>query len=184
MSNQLTPWSDLLSGRFSNVSDEFGPASQSIVSALTVINKTRWLQRVGEPVLGCAESSRLTIVQSWDEALTIFGDDNRFNANGVLGGALRVCRCSPRAVPERKRWWQAARDEAKRYTGLGGWIPTSLPEDTWELLFENLYEFVSMLLVELIAAPEADCTYFRSQLEWFTRGTSRAAGMACGHRDG
>ena len=39
-----------------------------------------------------------------------------------------------------------------------------------DLLFEYLYEFISMLLVEIIASPEAECTYFREQLPWFHAG--------------
>ena len=73
-------------------------------------------------------------------------------------------------APERKAWWQRAREEAKRYTVLRGWAPQTLAREQRDLIFEYLYEFVSMLLAETIASPEAECTYFREQLVWFHAG--------------
>ena len=84
----------------------------------------------------------------------------------------------PRGRPlERDAWWQKAREDAKRYTALYGWIPDSLSQEHQDLLFENLYEYVSMLLAEIIASPDAECTYFREQLPWFHAGH-----FPCGYR--
>jgi len=109
------------------------------------------------------------IVHSWDEALTIFDDDLRYNINGLLQAPCeRVDEVLAR-FPERQAWWQKARQDIKRYIALSG-IPDSLAQEKQDLLFEHLYEFVSMLLVEIIASPEGRCTYFREQLTWFHVG--------------
>ena len=166
------PWTVLLSRRYTNVQEEYGPNSQAVASALMTLDKTRWLQQVGEPWLEHIGEplSTVTLVRSWDEALTIFGDDLKYNLNGVLAApCARVDDVFAR-LPEREDWWQKAREEAKRYTALGGWIPDSLSQEHQDLVFENLYEFVSMLLAEIIASPDTECTYFREQLPWFHAG--------------
>ncbi|NOU29745.1 MAG: hypothetical protein HOO96_17710 [Polyangiaceae bacterium] len=145
-----------------------------MASALAVLDKTEWLEHAGEPWLERigehAGDASVTVVRSWDEALTIFGQDRRYNANGVLEAPCeRVDEVLAR-FPEREAWWQKAREDAKKYTALDGWIPRTLTQERQDLLFENLYEFVSMLLAEIIASPEAGCTYFREQLAWFHAG--------------
>lgn len=160
-----TPWTELLSQHFNDVTDEYGPHSQAVVSAFAVLNKTEWLQRVGEPV----DNSGIALVRTWEEALTIFGEGPLYNANGVLQGPCdRVDPIFPQ-VPEREAWWQRARTDINPYIVLYGW-PDTLPEEHQDLMHENLYEFVSMLLAEIIASPEAECTYFREQLSWFHAG--------------
>jgi hypothetical protein len=168
-----TPWAVLLSRRFRNVDEEYGPQSQTVASALSVLDKTEWLQHVGEPWLervGEPMTTGVTVVRSWEEALTIFGKDRRYNANGILEMPCERVDGVLARFPEREAWWQKAREEAKKYTALYSWIPDSLTEEHQELLFENLYEFVSMLLAEIIASPEAGCAYFREQLAWFHAG--------------
>jgi len=168
------PWPELLSRRFMNVNDEYGPNSQVVVSALMALRDIRWLQRVGEPWLEpgleIEPLGGVTVVKSWDASLTIFNDFPRYNINGVLQAPCD--RIDPIFVrlPERQTWWEKAREEAKRYTMLTGWAPKSLDQEHRELLFENLWEYVSMLLAEIIASPEAECTYFREQLTWFHAG--------------
>jgi hypothetical protein len=49
-------------------------------------------------------------------------------------------------------------------------VPRSRPRADRDNVYEYLYEFVSMLLAEIIASPEAECTYFREQLPWFHAG--------------
>ena len=115
------------------------------------------------------------VVRSWEEALTIFGkksryDDPRYNVNGVLQAPCDRIDPVFTRIPERQGWWQKAREEATQYTTLTGWVPKSLDQEYRNLLFEHLYEFVSMLLAEIIASPEAECTYFREQLTWFHAG--------------
>jgi hypothetical protein len=112
----------------------------------------------------------VTVVKSWDDALKIFDDFPRYNINGVL--QTPCDRVDPifERLAERQAWWKNARQEAKRYTSLYGWVPDSLSRDHQELLFEHLYEYVSMLLAEIIASPDAGCTYFREQLTWFHAG--------------
>jgi hypothetical protein len=169
-----TSWTELLSRRFSNVKAEYGPHSQAVASAFAVLDKIEWLEHVGEPWLervdDTATETSIVIVRSWDEALTIFGRDSRYNANGVLEAPCKCVDGVFERFPEREAWWQKAREDVKQYTALYSWIPDSLRQDQQDLLFENLYEFVSMLLAEIIASPDADCTYFREQLAWFNTG--------------
>lgn len=168
----LIPWTELLSKHWSNVTDEYGPHSQAVASALVTLDKTRWLEQVGQPwqerVVDRPDD--VTIIRSWDESLIIFGEDLRYNANGVLEAPCARVDPILERYPERKAWWQKARDDAKRYTVLRGWAPQTLAREQRDLIFEYLYEFVSMLLAEIIAAPEAECTYFREQLPWFHAG--------------
>lgn len=164
------PWTDLLAKEFRNVGNEYGPNSQVVASALAVLNRTQWLEHAGEPL----ENDRVTVVRSWDDALQMLNRDlrsrdHRYNANGLLEEpCARIDEVFAR-IPERDAWWQKAREEAKRYTLLGG-VPQSRPRDDRDRMFEHLYEFVSMLLAEIIASPEAECTYFREQLAWFQTG--------------
>jgi hypothetical protein len=168
----LIPWADLLSKHWSNVNDEYGPNSQEVASALVALDKSRWLEEVGKPWQDCAGGApgSVTIVRSWDEALTIFGEELRYNANGVLEAPCARVDPVLERFPERKAWWQKAREQAKRYTAFSAWIPDHLPQEQQDLLYENLWEYVSMLLVEIIVSPEAGCTYFRGQLPWFHAG--------------
>ena len=160
-----TPWTDLLSHRFSDVNEEYGPNSHVVVSALEALDETPWLEHVGGPL----DESRVSVVRSWDDALTIFNKDRRYNINGLLEEACSRVDDVFERFPERDVWWQQAREEAKRYTLLGG-IPKARPREDRDRMFEHLYEFVSMLLAEIIASPEAECTYFREQLAWFHAG--------------
>ena len=168
----LIPWTELLSKRWNDVREEYGPNSQAVAGALMTLDKTRWLEQVGLPwqehVVDRLDD--VTIVQSWDEALVIFGEDLRYNANGVLEAPCARVDPILERYPERKAWWQKAREEAKRYTVLRGWAPQTLAREQRDLIFEYLYEFVSMLLSEIIASPEAECAYFREQLPWFHAG--------------
>lgn len=172
----IAPWTKLLGHRFTDVHDEYGPNSHAVVCAFEAIDETRWLERVGEPWLeGSGEHLHrvdIAIVHSWDDALAIFRDRSaeRYNANGILQAACdRIDPMFPKPS-EREAWWQRAREDAKRYSALMSWIPRSLEQRDQDLLFENLYEYVSMLLAEIIASPDVDCTYFREQLPWFRAG--------------
>jgi len=165
------PWTDILSIRFDDVTDEYGPHSHEVVSAFMTIEEIEWLQRVGEPIT----RSEVAIVHSWEEALTIFrGDRNanglrRYNANGVLNAPCDRVDPIFEQIPEREAWWQKARRDAKPYSIFCG-LPVTLSQELKDLVDENLYEFVSMLLAEIIGSPEANCTYFREQLSWFHAG--------------
>lgn len=93
-----TSWTELLSRRFRNVSDEYGPHSQAVASAFAVLDKMEWLQHVGEPV----NSGTIVVVRSWEEALTIFGNDRRYNANGVLKAPCERVDAVFERFPERE----------------------------------------------------------------------------------
>jgi hypothetical protein len=167
----LSPWMELLSKRWSNVDDEYGPNSQAVASAFVALDKARWLEEVGRPWQErYVAPESVTIVRSWDEALTIFDADLRYNANGVLQAPCSRVDPLLERYPELKAWWQKAREEAKRYTAFSAWVPAHLPQEQQDLLYENLWEYVSMLMIEIIASPDAECTYFREQLPWFHSG--------------
>jgi hypothetical protein len=174
-----TPWTVLLSKRFRNVHEEYGPNSQVVASALEALDETRWFERVGEPWLepvgDTLNDNGVMVVRSWEEALAIFSRDRPYNerpynVNGILKAACSRVDPIFEELPEREDWWQKAREEAKRYTVLSGWAPKFLAQERRNLLFEHLWEYVSMLLAEIIASPEAECTYFREQLPWFHAG--------------
>jgi hypothetical protein len=170
MSSTPIPWTELLSRRFDNVSDEYGPNSQEVASAFWVLSKTKWTEHAGEPI----SDEGITVVRSWDDALKILDRDlqtrdARYNAMGHLEAPCERLDQIFERMPGRDAWWQAARDEAKRYAVLGG-VPQSRPRADRDHVFEYLYEFVSMLLAEIIASPEVECTYFRAQLPWFHAG--------------
>src|ERR1044071_3334752 len=103
MPTTLTPWSGLLSRRFSNVKDEYGPHSQAVASALAVLDKTQWLEHVGEPWLERSDEldGGVTVVRSWEEALTIFGAYDRYNVNGILENPASASMVFER-FPERR----------------------------------------------------------------------------------
>jgi hypothetical protein len=168
----LIPWRELLSRRFNNVTDQYGPHSQVVASAMMTIGDTRWLEHVGEPWMESASEPPLplTLVKSWDEALMIFNDFPRYNINGVLQAACDPIDKIYEDHRELDVWWQKARQDAKEYSALMGWIPRSLSDDHQDLMFENLWEFVSMLLAEIIVSDKTECTYFREQLAWFHAG--------------
>ena len=167
------PWLKLLSRSFTNVNGEYGPNSQMVASALMALGDTRWLERVGEPWVEPApesQSAMVSVVKSWDDALTIFDEFPKYNINGVLQAPCDRVDPIFEGLPDRQAWWEKAREDAKQYTALYSWIPDSLTQEQQDLLFENLWEYVSMLLAEIIASPEAECTYFREQLPWFHAG--------------
>jgi hypothetical protein len=163
-----TPWTKLLSHRFDDVSDEYGPNSHEVVCAFEALDEIDWLAHAGEPL----EDLRVSVVQSWEDALTILHKARgrgRYNVMGILQApCTRIAQVYER-FPERDLSWKGAREEAKRYAILDG-VPRSRPWEDRELMFEHLYEYVSMLISEIIASPEASCTYFREQLEWFHIG--------------
>lgn len=49
----LTRWTKLLSKRWSNVCDEYGPNSQAVASAFVALDKARWLEGVENPSHAC-----------------------------------------------------------------------------------------------------------------------------------
>jgi hypothetical protein len=166
------PWRELLSRQYTNISDQYGPHSQAVASALMAIGETRWLKNVGEPWFESALEpiDQVTIVKSWDEALTIFNDFPRYNINGVLQAACDPIDKAFEDHPDLEGWWQKAREDAKQYSALMGWIPRTISQEHRELMFEHLWEFVSMVLAETIASSQVECSYFRAQFSWFHAG--------------
>ena len=166
----IKTWQELLLRELGDVGKEFGPQSREVISALITLKEgDQWFDHVGESL---PSDSSLMVVSDWNEALTIFQDRKveRYNINGHLIAAHRRVETVLLDSPERMGWWQKAGEYAKRYDNLDAYIPESLPEDMQELLFEHLYELVSMFLAEIVASPEANCQYFRELLQWFYAG--------------
>jgi len=160
-----TPWTELLSQRFGDITDEYGPHSQTVASAFATFSETRWLSRRGE-FIGHVGVTR---VETWSDALTIFREDGRYNVNGVLRAAYSQIDSALARTPQLRVWWSRARSDASEYALIDGIPQSSLPDEQ-ALVFEYLYEFVSMLLAEIILSDELSSTYFRDQLAWFHAG--------------
>src|ERR1041385_4602619 len=138
MTSTLTPWSDLLARPFRGGSDQYGPNSSIVMSAFGALSETPWLTRIGEPL----EVEGIAIIKSWDEALSIF-EDSQYNLNGVFQAAYLQTEGILHAMPQGDDWWQRARADVEKYVAYSG-IPDSLPQEKQDLLFEHLWEFVSM----------------------------------------
>ncbi len=166
----LTPWQELLSRPVQTPPDHYGPNSLAVWNATIELIDTPWLEQFGRPWLESASTppSQVGIVNSWRDALSIFTDFPKYNINGVLQAACDPCDRIVDGSLSHKAWWQQARHDVKPYISLV--VPDSLSQEHQDLMFEHLYEYVSMLLVEIIAAPDAECTYFREQLTWFYAG--------------
>src|SRR4051812_1867353 len=120
-----------------NVSDEYGPNSQAVASALMALSDTRWLERVGEslePNPGQLSLTDVHAVNSWDDALKIFDDFPHCNIHGILQAPCKRVDPIFERLPQREEWWQRAREEAKRYAALYSWVPDSLSRDHQDLL--------------------------------------------------
>lgn len=165
MTSVLIPWSVLLSQRFEAISDQYGPNSQGVASSFAVLHNTKWLSRGGSIVDG----DRIAVVKSWDEALSIFRHDPRLNINGVLRAPCLQIDDALARMANRNLCWSRARKDATEYMVLGG-VPQSRPCEEQDLVYEYLYEFVSMLLAEIIVSDKIEGTYFREQLTWFHAG--------------
>jgi hypothetical protein len=151
-----------------------------------VLSEAVWFERVGDPWLEHSGASiavsDVIVVRSWDASLAIFDQYLHYNINGVLQAPCDQVDSVLSRFSDRRSWWQNARDDVKRYIAFSG-IPDFLSQDRQDRLSEHLYEFVSMLLAEIIASPDAGCTYFREQLPWFHAGHFHAAGTAHGRMD-
>src|SRR5580698_7367419 len=83
-----TPWTDLLSRRIPNTKEAYRPNSREAIAAFGALSEVSWLEHVGEPWLERVgeylDGDRVVVVRSWDEALTIFDEDPRYNINGLL----------------------------------------------------------------------------------------------------
>lgn len=163
----MKSWRELLTRPPAYTGQEFGPEGAGVASALWAIKETPWFSKVGEPL----PVDRVVRVQSWEDALTIFDDKSgeKYNINGHLIAAHKRCSDVLDARPELEVWRQAAQSKARKVATYPG-APKHLPQERRDLVFEYLWELVSMLMAEVIVAPYVDCTYFREQCAWFHEG--------------
>ncbi|HET9625992.1 MAG TPA: hypothetical protein VFP84_31745 [Kofleriaceae bacterium] len=151
--------------RVASSRESFGPHTGEIEGVFAALHDLRWCDRAGTPL----HDARVCVVTSWDDALAIFEHDAVYGSNGLLAAACDPIDRALSQSDERQAWWHRARAEARPHeqrSSLSGIVP--LRER--ELLAEHLYEFVSMLLAEIVTAPEVGSTYFRDQLAWFRAG--------------
>ena len=160
-----TPWTELLSQKFGDVSDKYGPHSQFVASACATLARTRWLSRQGEPIA----NERVMVVASWEDAIAIFEEAPRYNVAGVLRGAYASIDQVLERNPELWAWWSKAREDASDYGPMDG-VPKTSPREERDRVYAYLNESVSMLLAEIVVADYVGSTYFREQLAWFHAG--------------
>lgn len=175
-----TSWTGLLSRRFRNVSDEYGPHSQAVASAFAVLDKMEWLQHVGEPV----NADTIVVVRPWDEALTIFGKDRRYNANGVLEAPCERVEAVFGRFPEREPWWQKAREDVKPYTALYSWIRTPFPRSARTSCSRTSTSSCRCCSPRSSRHPTRSAPTSVSSSHGSTQVTSRADGTGTGRRGG
>lgn len=178
-----TPWMELLSRRVSNVEEAYGPNSPAVIAAFSVLSETPWLEHVGEPwlepVAEPQKNDSLIIVHSWSEALTLFDDDVRYNVNGLLQTPCDRVDDVLAQFPERRAYWQKAREDIKRYVTLSG-IPDSLPQEKQDLLFETFTNLYRCFWSRSPPLPRPTAHTSVNSSHGFTRVTSLADGMVIG----
>jgi hypothetical protein len=161
----MKTWEELLSDRWQHITDQYGPRSHQVWSAIEVICDTRWFKHVGE----AAVRTDVAVVTSWSEAMEIVRDGQKYDEQGHLREPVAIVWPTTR-IPRYSAWWEAAREAALRNENFAGFIPKTLDEDVRDWMWEHLYTFVSLVLAEVIASDELASTYFREQLEWYVAG--------------
>lgn len=161
MNVEPVPWPTLLSRRFDSVTDQFGPHSQAVAAAVTVMSELEWFAQLGQPLA----RSDVQVAESLRSAVELLSD-NRYNAAGILEAPCIGIDDAIASDPNCKAWWQLARADASENVWPVDVSDTS-PELT-EYVSEYVEEYISMLLAEIVVG--ASTTYFREQLSWFHAG--------------
>ena len=138
-------------------------------SGIDILAETKWLEQVGLPVV---EDTAIVVVRSWDEALAPLtaGDYEIYGPNGHLEKPSQRCIDALESDEHLKTWWEKARSDVNEYYDHTAFIPNDLSSAQQEFIYEYIYEFVSFLLAEIIAAPTVETSYFREMLPWFYAG--------------
>lgn len=165
-------WQELLAARIRHTPEQYGPNTATIWSAVKALGDTPWFEHVGEPWMEPAPlpATQIVVVKSWDEALSIFTDFPKYNINGVLQAACDPIDEIVASGSSREELWQRVRHDFSEHVSVGAGIPDSLSQEHKDLMFEHVWEYVSMLFAEIIAEPDEKSTYFREQLTWFHAG--------------
>jgi hypothetical protein len=160
----MKSWQELLGDTWEDITDQFGPRSQALWSAVEVLSNTQWFSRVGKPLRGVD----IERASSWSAALELF-ENTTHDVKGHLAAPVeRIWH-----VTRDKRysgWWLRAREAADENCNYAGFIPKTLPQESQDLLWEHLYTYLSLLLAEVIAGDDLGCTYFREQLAFYAKG--------------
>jgi hypothetical protein len=164
MTTPTESWRELLADQWEDVTDQFGPRSQAVWSAIEAICELRWFEQVGRPL----EGAEVEFVDGWKRALSVFDDGGRYDLKGHLKDPVELVW--PITQEPRAMWWRAAREAATATYTFAGFLPKNLDEQTRDLLWDHLHAYVSLLLAEVLAGDEVGCTYFREQLGWYAAG--------------
>jgi hypothetical protein len=170
--NQLIPWKDLLSQwQFEDVSSEYGQNSQAVANAFDVLGQIQWMNMVGTQFPRGVEVEKIL---SWKEALTPIMEDNNYGMYNFTGHLIKPSEQIDQVfleVPRYRIWWEKARADVNDYYDYSPYIPQSLSSEQAEFLWEYLYEYISLLLAEIIVSEVVkNTTYFRELLSWFNAG--------------
>lgn len=170
----MKSWLDILS----SPNEQFGPNSLHVYKALSVMENIEWLKHVGEPLQ--EPFANVTLVGSWDEALSIYApsdeDEARYTNRGTLLVARERLMNDITSSPEPTSWWYSANTRAlaliaSRPVGIDHYY-RGTPEhicDAVDLSARaNIYDWAMLLLGEIIVSPSY--TYFRDQLPWYCAG--------------
>ncbi len=150
--------------------ERFGPHTKALMSALAVLQRTRWYASVGTPSSFDAQVVR---VRSWDEAWQVLGDmrEERYAIHGtLLGPSLQVGELIERD-PQRHAWWRFVRKLMLDSLDVES-PPTQPGWDSQKTAFTMDYphDLLDHLLKEIIVADQTSCTYFREQFQWLAYG--------------
>lgn len=168
-------WQEILAQEWGEASDEYGPHTHEVWSALDALGTIPGLVHVGEPI----PDNGVVAVGSWDDVFAIFFDldGKKYGPNGHLIEPVRRVR-EIIDSPELGEQWKAARGGVIKYVGIDGLVPDWMEDQEltgnyrtkYSAIYEYLYEHISWLLAEIIGMDRIRSTYFREQFEWIVAG--------------
>lgn len=168
-------WSSLLAHAPGDLDDvlripsleAFGPHTSHLLAAIQTLRDIAWYRHVAEPI----DRARNVIrVMSWSDALQVLDDTAHYVVGGCLIGPWdEMHRCDDE-YPERHDWWLAARQLITGAAHIESPQVEGLDIEHDLLLTDYVYDFLNLLMMEIVFSDATDCTYFREQLEWFHAG--------------
>jgi hypothetical protein len=163
----MKAWNKLLDPDGRRFKPDFGPHTTQLVLAVHALQDAQWYQHLGEPT---AMDERVVRVAGWPAALAMLDEhDDRYVRCGDLRGPWdEMHRCDTRH-PDRHAWWIGVRKliEAEDIKSPHTEAATS---DQNILLTDYFFDFINLLMMEIVFADVTECTYFREQLQWFHAG--------------
>jgi len=146
---------------------DFGPHAQQLLAAIQALRETPWCRHVGEPF---DVPSRVVRVDSWTDALLMLDDEEHYVRAGCLTGPWHEMHRCEDEYPVRHDWWVGARQLITNATNIETPQVEGLDIEHDLLLTDYVYDFLNLLMMEIVFSDVSDCTYFREQLTWFHAG--------------